>query len=86
MLSYYLPARDGDTIRQICWKKALFLRSCRNALARNSEWRRLGRDGRWEEVRGGSWIRFLPAYLQRKYKEGRQAKGRLAGMRWKLTR
>src|SRR5947209_5785033 len=52
MLSYYLPVLDGDTTRQIYWKKALFLRGCRNALARNSEWRRLGRNGRWEEVRG----------------------------------
>ena len=90
MLSYYLPARDADTIGRIRWKKELFLRSCRKALRKSSAWRRLSKDERWEEIRRGLWTRFLPVNLQHKYEEGRQTKGRLIGQgpgaRWRSSK
>jgi hypothetical protein len=81
MLSYYLPARDGDTIAKIRYKKELFLRSSRRALRGSSRWRKLSKEERWQEVCRGRWVHFLPRVLQDKYDRGRAANGRLVGKR-----
>lgn len=72
MLSYYFPAKEGDTIGRVLWKKKAFLWSCRQALRKNPKWRHLTKDERWERVRQGSWPGFLPERLRMKYEQGRQ--------------
>lgn len=77
MLSCHLPARNGDTVGRIRWKKALFLTSCRKALRKNRRWGRLSKVQQWEEVRRGTWVKLLPQGLRTKYENGLQPKGRL---------
>ena len=80
MLSYYLPARDGDTVGAIRGKKARFLRRCCEALRSNWRWCRLRKQEKWECIRRGDWVWFLPEKLRRKYEMGRtgpQTRGRV---------
>ena len=89
MLSYYLPAKTGDTIWRILQKKRHFLESCRRTLQKSRAWGNLSKQNRWNEVRNGSWTRFLPSRLQKKYDTGRQAEGTLvvdgSKTRWSST-
>lgn len=90
MLSYYLPARDGDTVPIIRGKKKRALGYWRKALKRNPAWRRLPRKEKWRQVCLGAWPPFLPRRLEEKYEEGRQTRGRLIStggrMLWRSAR
>jgi len=94
MLSSCFPARDGDSIARIRWKKTLLVRRWQRALRANRAWRRLTADQRWEEVRRGSgwWTRYLPRSLQLEYPRLRADRpnecvvGEGAAARWRVRR
>ena len=91
MLSCFLPARDGDTIGILRWKKERFLRACRTALRKSRVWRRLTKEERWCLVCRGTWISALPNSLQRKYQDGWECRpgrmiGRAGAKRWSFKK
>ena len=91
MLSCYLPARDGDTIGTLRWKKERFLRACKAALRKSRIWRRLTKEEHRDLVWRGTWTSALPKSLQRKYQNGWECQpgrmvGRTGAKRWRFKK